>query len=248
MSTDAASPSAPRVLVIEDDPSARAMLNAWLHTEGCAGEVQPDAAGGRAALAAREFDLLICDLQLPDAEGTELAAELSGVNEGLPVIFLTGSPTLESAMRSVKLRVAAYLVKPPDLDELRTIVQREVAAFRCRRAIAASRQRLAAWDSELSRLEHDGASPAGRPVVGYLQVTVHQLAALLADLDRSMSQLGADAVARETLREVDLIQGLRSAVAVLERTRSHFKSKDLGDLRRDLEVLLGQIDGAGRRG
>jgi hypothetical protein len=44
-------------------------------------------------------------------------------------------------------------------------------------------------------------------------------------------------------REVDLVQGLRSAVAVLERTRSHFKSKDLGDLRKDLELILAQIDG-----
>lgn len=63
-----------------------------------------------------------------------------------------------------------------------------------------------------------------------------------------MSQLTADSVARESLRKVDLVQGLRSAVTVLERTRSHFKSRDLGDLRRDLETLLEQIDGAAGRG
>ncbi len=241
MSLSTTTENAPRVLVIEDDPTARAMLNAWLHTEGCRGEVQPDAAGGRAALAARVYDLLICDLHLPDADGTDIAAELSGANEGLPVVFLTGAPSLQTAMRSVQLRVAAYLVKPPDLDELRQILQREVTAHRCRRAIAASRQRLAAWDGELVQLEHDG-SGSSRPVVGYLQVTVRQLAALLADLDRSMSHLDTAGAARDALREVDLVQGLRSAVAVLERTRSHFKSKDLGDLRRDLEALLGQID------
>lgn len=237
-----------RVLVVEDDPSARAMLNAWLHTEGYAGETQPDAAGARAALAAREFDLLICDLQLPDGEGTELVAGLEGVNAGLPVVFLTGSPTLESAMKSVRLRVAAYLVKPPDLDELRAIVEREISSHRCRKAIAASRRRLAEWDGELHRLEQESAPATGRPVAGYLQVTVRQLAALLGDLDRSVSQLGADAASQAVLREVDLVQGLRSAVAVLERTKSHFKSKDLGELRHDLEALLAQIDGSGRLG
>lgn len=234
--------SAPRVLVVEDDPSARAMLRAWLHTEGCLAETQADAAGARAALEREEFDLMICDLQLPDGEGTDLVAAVKGDNEGLPVVFLTGSPTLESAMRSVRLRVAAYLVKPPNLDELRAIVQREVTAFRCRRSIAASRRRLAEWDGELLRLDQDASAASGRPVVGYLQVTIHQLAALLADLDRCVTQLGADASTQALSREVDLVQGLRSAVAVLERTRSHFKSKDLGDLRKDLELILAQID------
>jgi DNA-binding response OmpR family regulator len=237
------SSSPPRILVVEDDLSAQAMLRAWLHTEGCVAEVRSDTAGAREALESGSFDLMICDLQLPDGEGTELVAGVKGGNEGLPVVFLTGSPTLESAMRSVRLRVAAYLVKPPDLDELRTLVQREVAAYRCRRAIAASRRRLAEWDGELVRLEQDASAASGRPVVGYLQVTIHQLAALLTDLDRCMTQLGADAATRAVAREVDLVQGLRSAVAVLERTRSHFKSKDLGDLRKDLELILAQIDG-----
>lgn len=232
----------PRVLVVEDDPSARAMLSAWLFTEQCVSELQSDLAGGRAALAAREFDLMICDMKLPDGEGVDLAADLSGPNLGLPVIFLTGSPTLETAMRSVKLRVAAYLIKPPDLDELRTILQREVSAFRCRRAIASSRRRLAEWDDELRRLEQEPTPLSPRPVVDYFQVTIRQLASILGELDRSVAQLGTDASAKEALRQVDLLNGLRSAVAVLERTRSHFKSKDLGDLRRDLEALLTRID------
>ena len=238
-------PSAPpRIAVAEDDPSARAMLRAWLHTEGCASELFSDAASAQAALAVREFDLLICDVHLPDSTGPELVGLIGEPNLGLPVIFLTGEPSLDTAMRSVRLRAVAYLVKPPDLGELRGLVHREVAAHRCRRAVASSRDHLAAWDGELARLELLAATPDARPVVDYLQVTVRHLGLVLGELDRSVSLLGADAAGRETMVQLDVVNSLRRTVGVLERTREHFKSKDLGELRKDLESLLRHIDGA----
>jgi DNA-binding response OmpR family regulator len=234
----------PRVAVAEDDPSARAMLGAWLHTEGCAGELFADATSARAALAVREFDLLICDVHLPDSTGPELVATIGAPNLGLPVIFLTGEPSLETAMRSVRLRAVAYLLKPPDLDELRLLVHREVAAQRYRRAVSLSRHHLAEWDGELAKLEQLAASPGdGRPVVDYLKVTVRHLGLVLSELDRSVSLLGSDPASREAFGQLDLLNGLRRTVNVLERTREHFKSKDLGELRKDLEGLLRRIDG-----
>jgi len=59
------------------------MLGAWLHLEGCVYEVHADAAGALAALNAREFDLLISDVQLPDRDGPELAAAITEPNRGL---------------------------------------------------------------------------------------------------------------------------------------------------------------------
>ena len=157
---------------------------------------------------------------------------------------MTGDPTLDTAMRSVRVHAAAYLVKPPDLDELRGILRREVAAHRYRRAVTGSRQHLAAWDGELARLEHLATSPdTAGPIVDYMQVTLRHLGAVLGELERSVSLLGNDGPGRETLAQVDLINSLRRTVAVLEHTREHFKSKDLGELRRDLEALLRRIDG-----
>ena len=127
--------SAAHILVVEDDPTARAMLGAWLHTEGCRYELCPDLATARKILVERSFDLMICDVELPDGTGPEFAATLEEPNVNLPVIFLTGSPSLETAMKSVRIRAVAYLVKPPDLDELRVLVQREAAASRLRRTV-----------------------------------------------------------------------------------------------------------------
>lgn len=214
------------------------MLSAWLHTEGCRYETAADARSGLAALAAREYDLLICDVHLPDFDGLELVKAIDDRNRGLPVIFLTGQPSLETAMRSVRLRVVAYLVKPPNLDELRALLHREVPAHRQRRIVAASRLRLHEWDRELVRIEAGLDTPSGTGAVDYLQATVRQLALILSELDRSVTLVAADRSARGRLDEIDLVAAVRKAVQVLERTRFNFKSKDLGDLRKDLESLL----------
>ncbi len=231
-----------RVLVVDDDASVRAMLGAWLHLQGCESELQPDAAGGGRALRERSFDLLICDVQLPDGDGPELAASITGPNAGLPVIFLTGAPSLETAMRSVKLRAVAYLTKPPSLDELAELLRREVAAHRYRQALASHRRLLATWDGEIARLEQVGDRDNRRLSVDYLQVTLRHLGRMLGDLDRSVSLLAADGAGRDTLEKIDLVNGVRRTVEVLERTRDHFKSKDLGELRKELEQLLARFD------
>jgi DNA-binding NtrC family response regulator len=240
-------PSAPpRILIVEDDEAARTMLAAWVNSEGGRVEVARTAQAAEAILATHEFDLLLCDINLPDRDGPELVAGISGVNQGLPVIFLTGSPTLETAMRSVQLRVVAYLVKPPNLDELRELVARGVAAHRHRRLLAASRAHLREWDAELASLEQAGDAAGVRPLVNYLQVTVRHFAATLGEMDRSVAALGTDEAGRAALAQVDLVASLRRTVQVLEKTREHFKSKELGELRKELAGLLRRLDGETR--
>jgi DNA-binding response OmpR family regulator len=219
------------------------MLSAWLFTEQCEYQVAGDATAARAALAESDFDLLLCDINLPDTDGPDFVAAIEGRNRGVPVIFLTGQPTLETAIRSVQLRVVAYLIKPPNLDELRRLVQQSVARYRELRAVAASRSRLKEWDGQLARLEQALESPeSGATGVERLRLTLHQLGALLVDLDRSIASLSAGAGSREALGQLDFVASLRRTVQVLEQTRSSFKSKALGDLRKELESVLQRID------
>lgn len=239
----AAELGAPRVLVVEDDPTVRSMLSAWLFTEKCDYQVAGDAAAARAALAAQDFDLLLCDVNLPDTDGPDIVAAIEGRNRGVPVIFLTGKPTLETAIRSVQLRVVAYLIKPPNLDELRRLLRESVAKHRERRAVANSRSRLKEWDAELVRLEQALESPdTSATAVDRLRLTLRQLGALLMDLDRSVATLAVEQGGKEALAQLDIVASLRRTVQVLEGTRSSFKSRALGDLRKDLETVLQRLD------
>ena len=161
---------------------------------------------------------------------------------GLPVVLLTGRPSVETAARSVRLPVSAYLTKPPDLEELTRELDRAIAGFpsrihaRPRPAANASQD----WDRELGQIETMMRHPSDEANTGrledFIRVSLRQAILTLADLERATQVL--DSRANDRLRAVEHVAALRHAVEVLERTRQNFKSKDLADLRRQLEQLL----------
>lgn len=77
-------------------------------------------------LATRRYELLIADLQMPGNTQFELVEQLEQIAPEVPVILVTGYPTLASAIRAVELPVVAYLVKPFDFDELLKHVRKAI--------------------------------------------------------------------------------------------------------------------------
>jgi hypothetical protein len=136
--------------------------------------------------------------------------------------------------------VSAYLTKPPDLEELARELDRAIATFREFNLIQAGRKRLQDWERELGQIETMMRHPSGEGSTGaledFIRVSLRQAILTLADLERATQVL--DARATDRLRAVEHVAALRHAVEVLERTRQNFKSKDLADLRRQLEQLL----------
>jgi hypothetical protein len=141
----------------------------------------------------------------------------------------------------VRLPVAAYLTKPPDTAELKRVLDEAIADYRDLRLIRGGRNRLLEWEKELARVEQlagDSSDPsAGGAMQDYLRVSLRQIILQLSDLERATQVL--DRRAQDRLRQVDHVAALQHTVEVLERTRQNFKSKDLADLRRQLEWLLG---------
>ena len=79
------------VLIVDDHPSFRATARLLLESEGF--EVVGEAADGAAGLRdarALEPDLVLLDVQLPDIDGFEVAAQLTGAGDG-PTVVLTSS-------------------------------------------------------------------------------------------------------------------------------------------------------------
>jgi two-component system, OmpR family, response regulator len=107
----------PRVLVVDDDPEISAMLSRYLQGQGLGVRVAQNGAQVRTALSAPDFDVVLLDLGLPDADGLGLMRELRGRWAG-PVIIVSGRG--ESIERVVGLELGAddYVSKPFDLREL----------------------------------------------------------------------------------------------------------------------------------
>src|SRR6266540_5964474 len=146
-------PSRGRILIADDDEAFRLATRLFLRRQGFECEIAPDAAVAAEMLRASEFDLLISDINMPGNAGLELVTRLAQVAVALPVILLTGHPSIQSAARSVRLRVVAYLVKPYDADELLNIAEQAIVNYRAYRAVSANRQRLETWARDLAQIE-----------------------------------------------------------------------------------------------
>ncbi len=237
-----------RLLFADDDVVVLEGLGELLRRAGFAVTCAGSGATALAKLQEAEFDALIADIHMPGNAGLELIAAVPQVAAGLPVLLLTGRPTVETAARSVRLKVTAYLTKPPDFSELCAILDQAVAVFRGFRAMQAGRARLQAWDGELARIEqlvsHAPSGQAGGPMGSYLRLTLQQVMLMLSDLEQATAVLERSGTtpAAATLVQIDHAAALRHTVEVLERTKQNFKSKDLADLRRQLEQLLNRGD------
>lgn len=103
----------PNVLLVDDDTGFTDATRAILSAEGLDVVTAASVAEARGHLASANFDIQFVDLALPDGSGLEL------IESGSPhTIIITGHPSVESAIRAVRGRVADYLVKPLDKSDL----------------------------------------------------------------------------------------------------------------------------------
>jgi two-component system CheB/CheR fusion protein len=115
------------ILVIEDNIDAGQSLADILELKGHSVRVARD---GRSGLAlARELrpDVILCDIGLPDLDGYDLARSLRREEglRGTRLIALSGYAQPEDRQRARDAGFDAHVAKPPDLDELMTVIARD---------------------------------------------------------------------------------------------------------------------------
>jgi EAL domain-containing protein (putative c-di-GMP-specific phosphodiesterase class I) len=101
-----------RVLVVDDDLAVGRMISRVL--EGAGYEVTT-VDGGSAAVDSimhAQFDVVLSDIQMPAMSGVELLSVIRANDLDVPVILMTGEPTVETAMEAVSLGAIQYLQKP----------------------------------------------------------------------------------------------------------------------------------------
>ncbi|MEZ4401665.1 MAG: sigma-54 dependent transcriptional regulator [Kofleriaceae bacterium] len=131
------------ILVIDDERGIRALVGDVLRRAGHQVEVAETASAGLAAVASRRFDLVLCDINLPDQDGVSLLPKLLDRDPAPTVILITAYPSIDTAVRGMKLGARDYLGKPFSPDELRLVVGRALAEDALRRDHAALRRQLA---------------------------------------------------------------------------------------------------------
>lgn len=110
-------PSLAQILVVEDDIIAREIVAAHLREAGMDVVEAGTAAAAFAAGQRQAFDLVVLDVNLPDATGFHLASQLRRVRD-MPIIYMTARGTVEDRLLGFQTGGDGYLVKPVDMREL----------------------------------------------------------------------------------------------------------------------------------
>jgi len=220
-----------RVLHVDDDPVSSLVLCEWLKRNNY--EVVPAAGPGEAEplLAADTFDLIISDVHMPGNHRLESIEHLlfSGPGQPAPIMLMTGSPALETALRAANLPVAGYLIKPPDWATLDARIRQVLAAERRRREFHALSRDIFA----LIAGQQGGADLAQETQL------LHRLATLAGAFSADTGRPGIGPASGREADDQRWRLALQDTIQVIERTKHSFRSKELGRLRQRLEQLLG---------
>lgn len=138
-----------KILIVEDDRELNRTVCSFLNQNGYEVTGCLGANAAYDAMYDTVFDLIISDIMMPGADGFEFAKTVRGLNENIPILFMTARDDFNSKQRGFRIGIDDYMVKPIDLDELLL----RIGAL-LRRAKIASSRRLTVGSLTLDSEEH----------------------------------------------------------------------------------------------
>jgi len=113
-----------RILVVDDEQSIREFLTILLEKEGYDVMTAESVETGIARLSSDSFDLVMCDLKLPDGNGLEVLQDARRRRLECPFIIITAHTTPQHALEALRAGAAEYLSKPFNVDDLKIILKK----------------------------------------------------------------------------------------------------------------------------
>ena len=113
-----------RILVVDDEPSARHGLEKLLRQEGFLVRAEADGAAALATVDEFRPDVVVTDLRMPRMDGMELLQRLRSQDRDLPILVATAYGEVQSAVAAMRAGADDYLTKPIDIDALVLALER----------------------------------------------------------------------------------------------------------------------------
>jgi DNA-binding NtrC family response regulator len=112
------------ILITEDEEIIRTTLGEFLSAEGFQVTLASSCEEALEVSRDRDFEVAICDVQLPDGDGVQLMRRLQKINNGLFTLIITAYATVENAVEAFTAGAFDYLTKPVLFDDLRNKLNR----------------------------------------------------------------------------------------------------------------------------
>ena len=218
-----------RVLVVDDDSAVRRVCARVLGAEGWNVTL---AEHGRAAVEevdkGVQFDCVLSDVNMPELDGFGLIKEIRRLDDDLPILLMTGDPSLDGAVRAIDTGAVSYIAKPFDQETLASAVARAarrhgVARMR-RRAETFAREMLGPKEGDRKEIEErfdralESSWMAFQPIVDFKKKTIFAYEALVRCDEPTMKRPDVLIATAERLDRVhDLGRTIRRAVSKVAR-------------------------------
>ena len=111
------------ILVVDDELLIRDLLYDFFNSQGWKIKVAENGEKALEILESGNVDLLLTDLKMPDMDGMTLTRNAKNVYPDLPVVVMTGYPSVDTAVDAIRAKVADYIIKPFNINQLYKIVQ-----------------------------------------------------------------------------------------------------------------------------
>jgi two-component system, NtrC family, response regulator HydG len=103
-----------RVLVVDDEQETCDLLKMVLEREGYTVATSTSAQAALELVGARDFDVVLTDLSMPEMGGLELCERVVGTRPNVPVVVITGQGSLETAIGAIRVGAYDFITKPVD--------------------------------------------------------------------------------------------------------------------------------------
>ncbi len=121
----------PRVLIVDDEPSMRTMLQIMLKKEGCETETCKNAEEAIALFEqGHRFALVVTDLKMKQKSGIDLLRTVKRIDDACQVVLMTAFASAETALEAIREGAYDYMIKPFKIDVARTTIHRALEKHR----------------------------------------------------------------------------------------------------------------------
>lgn len=106
------------ILVVDDDAVLCKTVCTFLRNCGFNAEEANSAKEAYDKMYAKMFDLIVCDIMMPNTDGFSFAENVRSINQRIPILFMTALDDIHSKSRGFEIGIDDYMVKPVELAEL----------------------------------------------------------------------------------------------------------------------------------